>query len=93
MTGKLRPRIAIWMSSIYFVLAFGSWLLPFIARAEDNMSGIFLILFAQPWASLWVWVSDQLQLDSMWLGMVVMLLGVLLNTWIIYRVFAWISRR
>ena len=82
-----------WLSGIYLALALGSWLLPLIAKPDESMAGIFLVLFAQPWASVWVWVTDMLQIDIFALTMVVMLAGILLNTWIIYRVFAWFSRR
>lgn len=93
MNDKPIPGPALWASGVYFVLAFGSWVLPIMAGPDDSLGAIFLVLFAQPWASLWVWVSDSYQLESTWPGMVVMLLGILLNTWIIYRLFSWVSRR
>ena len=93
MSNTSRSKLAMWLSGIYLVFALGSWLLPLIAKPDESLSGIFLVLFAQPWASLWVWVSDLLQVDNFALTMVVMLAGILLNAWIIYRVVSWISRR
>jgi len=93
MSNASQSKLAMWLSGIYLVLALGSWVLPLIAKPGESMAGIFLVLFAQPWASVWVWVSDVLQVDIFALTMVVMLAGILLNTWIIYRVFAWFSRR
>jgi len=93
MPDTAKSKLAMWLSGIYLALALGSWLLPLIAKPDESMAGIFLVLFAQPWASVWVWVTDMLQIDSFALTMVVMLAGILLNTWIIYRVFAWFSRR
>ena len=93
MSNTSKPKLALWLSGIYLVFALGSWVLPLIAKPDESMAGVFLMLFAQPWASVWVWVSDMFKVDSFALTMVVMLAGILLNTWIIYRVFAWFSRR
>jgi hypothetical protein len=93
MSGTGRSRLALWTSVLYLVPALSSWVLPLVARAEDNMSAIFLVLFAQPWASLWFWIADNFQLASMWPGMVFMLIGILLNTWILYRLITWFSHR
>ena len=92
MSNASKSKLAMWLSGIYLVLALGSWVLPLLAKPGESMAGIFLVLFAQPWASVWVWVTDILQIDIFALTMVVMLAGILLNTWIIYRVFAWFSR-
>jgi len=48
---------------------------------------------AQPWTMLLTTITDRLQVDSFALNMVVLLAGVLVNSWIIYRVFSWLSRR
>jgi len=88
-----RSKLGLFFSGVYLLLALGSWVLPLIASPQDSLAGIFLVLFVQPWASLWVWFSDALQLDSFVLTMTVMLVGILFNSWIIYRVVAWFSRR
>ena len=88
-----RSKLALWVSGIYLTFALGSWLLPLIAKPGESLAGVFLILFAQPWASLWVWITDTLQLDIFALTMVFMLVGIGVNTWIIYRLFSWVSRR
>jgi len=93
MSNTSKSKLALWLSGIYLAFALGSWVLPLIAKPGESMAGIFLVLFAQPWASLWVWISDTLQIDIFALTMTVMLAGILLNTWIIYRVFTWISHR
>jgi len=93
MSNATRSKLAMWLSGIYLVFALGSWALPLIAKPDESMAGIFLVLFAQPWVSLWGWISDLLQVDNFALTMVVMLAAILLNTWIIYRVVSWISRR
>ncbi len=93
MSDVRKSKLALLLSGIYLVLALGSWLLPLIAKPDENMAGIFLVLFAQPWVMLWSWVSNMLQSESFALTMLVMLAGIFLNTWIIYRVFSWVSRR
>ncbi len=88
-----KPKLALFLSGVYLLLALGSWLLPLIAGPDDSLSGIFLVLFVQPWASVWVWISDTLQMDSFPLTMAIMLAGIFLNTWLIYRVVARLSGR
>ena len=93
MSNTAKSKLALWLSGIYLVFALGSWVLPLIAKPDESMAGIFLVLFAQPWVSLWGWISGLLQVDNFALTMAVMLAAILLNTWIIYRVVSWISRR
>ena len=88
-----KSRLALWLSGIYLFFALASWILPLIAKPDESLAGVFLALFAQPWATLLVWFTDKFQLDSFALNMVFMLLGILVNTWIIYRVFSWFSSR
>ena len=86
-------RLALWLSGIYLFFGLASWILPLIAKPEDSLSAIFLVLFAQPWTMLLTTITDYLQVDSFALNMVVLLAGVLVNSWIIYRIFSWLSRR
>ena len=86
-------RLALWLSGIYLFFGLASWILPLIAKPEDSLSAIFLVLFAQPWTMLLTTITDYLQVDSFALNMVVLLAGVLVNSWIIYRVFSWLPRR
>ena len=81
------------MSGIYLFFGLASWILPLIAKPEDSLSAIFLVLFAQPWTMLLTIITDRLQVDSFALNMAVLLAGVLVNSWIIYRVFSWLPRR
>ena len=93
MSSDTRSRLALWLSGIYLLPALGSWLLPLLASPGDNLTGVFLMLFAQPWTTVVIWLTDQFQIDSRALGMALLLLGVLLNTWIIYKVVSWFSNR
>jgi hypothetical protein len=93
MPNATKSKLALWVSGIYLTFALGSWLLPLIAKPGESLAGVFLILFAQPWASLWVWITDKQQIDIFALTMVFMLVGILVNAWIIYRCFSWVSRR
>jgi len=86
-------RLALWLSGIYLFFGLASWILPLIAKPEDSLSAIFLVLFAQPWTMLLTTITDYLQMDSFALNMAVLLAGVLVNSWIIYRIFSWLPRR
>ena len=91
MSSVTKSKLALWVSGLYFLLAMGAWVLPIIAEPEENLAGVFLMLFAQPWASIWFWMNDSLKIDSMALTMTVMLVGILLNTYILYRSLSWLS--
>jgi len=93
MAEQKKSRLALWLSGIYLFFGLGSWIMPLIAKPEESMSAIFLVLFAQPWTMLLTIITDRLQVDSFALNMAVLLAGILLNGWIIYRVFSWLSRR
>ena len=93
MTEHKKSRLALWFSGIYLFFGLASWILPLIAKPGESLSAIFLVLFAQPWTMLLTTITDRLQVDSFALNMVVLLAGVLLNGWIIYRVISWLSHR
>jgi len=93
MTEHRKSRLALWLSGIYLFIALGSWVLPLIPQQDASLAGVFMVLIVQPWATLLVWFTDKFQIDSFALNMVFMLLGILVNTWIIYRVFSWFSSR
>ena len=93
MTGKQKLRLALWLSGTYLAVGLVSWVLPLVAKPGESLSGIFVVLLAQPWATLLTIVTERLQLDSLMLNMAVMLVGVLMNSWIIYKVVSLVSRR
>lgn len=87
-----RSKAALWLGGIYLVIGLAAWILPLVAKPGESLAGVYLVLVAQPWASLLVWIMDRFDIDSFAFNMVFMLLGVLLNTWIIYRLLAWLTR-
>ena len=93
MSSVPKSKLASWVSGTYFLLAMGAWVLPLIARPGENLAGVFLLLFAQPWASIWFWISGNLEVDNMVLTMTAMLLGILLNTFFFHRLLSWLSHR
>jgi hypothetical protein len=93
MTDKQKSRLALWLSGIYFAVGFVSWLLPLFAKPGESLSGIFVVMLTQPWATLLTIVTERLQLDSFVLNMTVMLIGVLVNSWIIYKIVSLVSCR
>ena len=92
MSDQQKSRLAFWLSGIYLVLGLASWMLPLIAEPGENLSGIFVVLLAQPWATLLTIVTERLQLDSLVLNMSVMLAGIVVNSWIIYKLVSLFSR-
>ena len=93
MAGYPKPKFALGISGLYFIIALGAWLLPLVAKPGESLAGVFLVLFAQPWASLWIWVSDKLEFDSFALSMAFMLAGIIINTLLLYRIFSYRARR
>ena len=63
------------------------------APATGSPTAIFVVLLAQPWATLLTIMTERMQLDSFLLNMAVMLAGIVVNSWIIYKIVSLFSHR
>jgi hypothetical protein len=91
MAGKPRSKPALFFAAAYLLLAVAS--LAFIFVSGDSLAGVFAVLVIQPWGSWLVWVMDIAGMDSFFFNLLFMSGGALLNSWVIYKVVAWLVAR
>jgi len=81
------------ITAIYLLLVVGSFAVMFLAKEDESLAGIFVVLVAMPWTILLSWIMDYFSLDSIVFNTVFSALGCMLNAWIIYSVISFLSGR
>ena len=81
------------VTEIYMLLVVGAFAVMLLAKEDESLAGIFVVLVAMPWTMLLSWTMDNLGVDSIVFNTVFSALACMLNAWIIYAVFPFISRR
>ena len=84
---------AVIVATIYILLAVGAFAVMFMAREDESLAGIFVVLVAMPWIILLSWVTDYFSLDSIVFNTVFSALACMLNAWIIYSAISFLSKR
>jgi hypothetical protein len=88
-----KSTTAVILTSIYLLLVAGAFLVMFLAKEDESLAGIFVVLVAMPWTVLLSWIIDNLGIDSIVFNAVFSALGCMLNAWIIYSVSSFLSKR
>ena len=88
-----KSTTAVIFTSIYLLLVAGAFLVMFLAKEDESLAGIFVVLVAMPWTILLSWIVDSLSIDSMVFNSVFSALGCMLNAWIIYSASSFLSKR
>ena len=88
-----KSTTAVILTSIYLLLVAGAFLVMFLAKEDESLAGIFVVLVAMPWTVLLTWIVDNLGIDSMVFNTVFSALACMLNAWIIYSVISFLSKR
>jgi len=88
-----RSIVALIVTGIYILIAVGAFAVMFMAKEDESMAGIFVVLVAMPWTTLLPWTMEYFSLDSIAFNTVFSVLACMLNAWIIYAVISFISRR
>ena len=88
-----KSTTAVILTSIYLLLVAGAFLVMFLAKEDESLAGIFVVLVAMPWTILLSWIIDNLGMDSIVFNTAFSALGCMLNAWIIYSVISFLSRR
>jgi len=78
-----KSTTAVIITSIYLLLVAGAFLVMFLAKEDESLAGIFVVLVAMPWTILLTWIVDNLGIDSMVFNTVFSALACMLNAWII----------
>ena len=84
---------AVIITAIYLLLVVGAFAVMFLAKDDESLAGIFVVLVAMPWTILLSWVIDTFSIDSITFNTVFSALACALNAWIIYSVISFLSRR
>jgi len=88
---NVTSKFAFWISGIYLAFGLAAWTLPLIAKPGESLAGIFVVPLAMPWSLVLSWVMDRTGIDSMLFNMVFLLIGLLLNTVILYYLISWVT--
>ena len=88
-----KSTTAVIITGIYILLAVGAFAVMFLAKEDESLAGIFVVLVAMPWTILLSWVVDNLGIDSIVFNTVFSALACILNAWIIYSASSFLSKR
>ncbi len=90
---KPKPRIAAILAGLYLLLVFAALAVLLLAGKDDSLAGIYFILITFPWTVVLTKVTTASRVDSMAFNAVFLLIGGLINGFIIYSVTAFLSRK
>ena len=88
-----KSTTAVIVTAIYILLVVAAFAVMFLAKEDESLAGIFVVLVAMPWTILLTWIVGNLGIDSMIFNTVFSALGCMLNAWIIYSVISFLSKR
>ena len=80
------------MTVIYLLLVVAAFTVMFLAKQDESLAGIFVVLVAMPWSMLLTWFTDTLGIDSIVLNTVFLALCCILNAVIIHFMVSFIAR-
>ena len=81
------------ITGIYLLFVVAAFAVMFLAKEDESLAGIFVVLVAMPWTMLLSWIMDILGVVSFVFTTVFSALACMLNAWIIYAVISFFSRR
>ena len=88
-----KSKTAVIITGIDILLVVGAFAVMFLAKEDESLAGIFVVLVAMPWTMLLSWIMDNLGIDSTVFNTVYSVLVCMLNAWVIYAVIFFFSRR
>ena len=80
------------MTGIYLLLVVAAFSLMLMAKQDESLAGIYVVIVAMPWTILLAWISDTLGIDSIIFNTVFLALGCILNAMIIYSLITYITQ-
>jgi hypothetical protein len=91
LTKLFAPKIAVFVSAAYLLVAAGSLLLPRLT--SSTLAGVWSILFALPWSALFpVGAVSESPAGEM-VGSILIALGMVLNAVLLYAAVRWVELR
>ena len=88
-----KSTTAVIVTGFYILLVVAAFAVMFLAKEDESLAGIFVVLVAMPWTILLSWIVDSLGIDSIVFNTVFSALACMLNAWIIYSVISFLSKR
>ena len=88
-----QSKVPLICTAIYGVISLMAFIVLFAGIDTDNMSGIFVILVAMPWSTIFTPLIESLGIESMILNALFMAVGVIINALLIYVFFSFITRK
>lgn len=92
MTDKKISKAAIILTGIYLLLVVAAFSLMLMAKQDESLAGIYVVIVAMPWTILLTWITDTSGIDSFTFNMVFLALGCILNAMIIYSLITYITQ-
>ncbi len=90
---KRSSKTAAVLAGVYLLLVLAALTILLLAGKNDSLAGIYFILITFPWLLVLTKVTGAFGLDSMAFNTVFLLIGGLINGFIIYKVAAFLSRK
>ena len=90
---KSQSKVPIIITSLYAVLSIMAFVLMFATIYTESLSGIFVVLVAMPWSIYFSPMIDSIGIDSIIITTLFMVVGVMINAFLIYSFFSFITRR
>lgn len=87
-----KSKTAITLTVIYLLLVVAAFSLMFMAKQDESLAGIYVVLVAMPWTILLSWFTDSLGVDSITFNTVFLAVGCTLNAIILYSLVSFIAR-
>lgn len=92
MADKKISKAAIILTGIYLLLVVAAFSLMLMAKQDESLAGIYVVIVAMPWTILLAWITDTLVIDSIIFNTVFLALGCILNAVIIYSLISYITQ-
>ncbi|NOQ65485.1 MAG: hypothetical protein GQ582_13320 [Methyloprofundus sp.] len=87
-----QSKVPMIITSIYAVLVVIAFIIMFATIETDSFSGIFVVFLAMPWSIVFASLIESIGVDSMIIKTLFMLVGAMINTFLIYTFFSFMTR-
>ena len=91
MSDRPRSKVALLFAALYLSFSLAALALPLLTGPHASLAGVYAVVIIQPWSTILVWFMDATGLDSVVFNWGFLLLGALINTWLIYKLVAWLA--
>lgn len=87
-----KSKTALALTAIYLLFVLAAFTVMFMAKQDESLAGVFVVIVAIPWTMLLMWFTDTLGIDSITFNTVFLAVGSIFNAVIIYFLVSIITR-